>query len=566
MENNQAKWVLENLLDRITEREDGRKELTGVITPGEMKALGEALKALQDTSGHHVPTDPSTPSHTEPPIPSNSEPPIPPPTEPVSPALCLPCDIGPAETAEDYRICIDFGTAMSKVTLVHDGKRDDGGDMIEVLPLGEIAEQDPTIGGPELLISSVYISNDGHVYFGKSALTVSEQEADKGETRKRVDNIKRFLSEDGIESLLNATYNPTNIKINYEEILVYYLVYLTWIVNQCMEELGQEYNTAVLRRYAMPCFDNGKSQEYARLMAKMLGDAYATLQCLQYNGFFEDTNFEAINPFHEGIHLAKLKAICDAACSQRPKTFPFVDTAVTEPLGVASALVSEDGHANNLSMVIDIGAGTTDISMFRIRVDPDKDIHIAQQVPGTTSGFTMAGNYIDRVMTLKVLSLAQITPKDFDYQRAYNALERNIRRYKEALFEEGQVSITLANGEIVDLSLEQLMASPSIQEFQQKLQETVMDILERVPKHYLVNAPGQNLAIVLTGGGATLPFAQSVIGQNHEIDGVRIRTVPAHACPEWIEEEYPELIDIFPRIAVSLGGAGKNVINQLGHQ
>ncbi|MDN3562398.1 hypothetical protein [Vreelandella neptunia] len=565
MEHNQARWLLENLLDRLTERNDGKKEITGVITEAEQQALEAAVKALggetakpvdDEEFGQKIPSEKKggllPPPVVSPPI---EEPDI----EVVGPSIKVP-EIELDDISPDYRICIDFGTAMSKVTFVHDGERDDGGDIIEVLPLGEIAGQDPIDGGPELLISSVYIGNDGKVYFGKSALEVSDQEADEDDARKRVDNIKRFLSEDGIDDFLVEVFNPTKLDITFKDILFYYLVYLTWVIGKCVKDLDESYDTALLRRYAMPCFDNGKANEYARLLSDLLGGAYVAMVGLEHNGFL---NEEMENPFHEGIPLSDLKAVCDVALSQNDQ-YPFVDFAITEPLGVASALISEDGKANNLSMVIDIGAGTTDISMFRIRVDPEHDNFVALQIPGATAGFSMAGNYIDRVLTHKVLSLAGVTSQTINYRRIYNALERNIRRYKEDLFNDGNVDVTLIDGNVVEVTLEQVMESSSIQRFQQALQNTIVEILERAPKHYLENAPRHELAIVLTGGGATLPFAQNVIGWELEVNGVSIKTVPARPCPEWIEEDYPELIDSFSRIAVSLGGARQNVIQPHG--
>lgn len=564
MEQNQAKWLLENLLDRLTDRSDGKKEITGVITEAEQQALAAAVKALggeaakpaDEEFGQKIPHEKKSgllpPPVVSPPI---EEPGI----DTMGPSIEVP-EIELDDISPDYRICIDFGTAMSKVTFVHDGERDDGGDIIEVLPLGEVADQDPIDGGPELLISSVYIGNDSKVYFGKSALEVSDQEAGDDEARQRVDNIKRFLSEDGIDNFLAKAFNPTEQDITYKEVLLYYLIYLSWVIGKCVKDLDESYSTASLRRYAMPCFENGQANEYARLLSGMLGDAHLAVAALKHAGYLSD---EMENPFHEGIPLSDLKAVCDAVQSQN-RQYPFVDFAVTEPLGVASALISEDGEADNLSMVIDIGAGTTDISMFRIRVDPQHDNFVALQIPGATAGFSMAGNYIDRVLTHKVLSLAGVTSQTSNYRRIYSALERNIRRYKEDLFNDGNVDVTLIDGSVVEITLEQVMESSSIQEFQQTLQNTILEILERAPKHYIENAPHHQLAIVLTGGGATLPFAQNVIGRELEVNGVLIRTVPAAPCPKWVEEDYPELIDIFPRIAVSLGGARKNVIQSHG--
>ncbi|MCW4153817.1 hypothetical protein OM427_30410 [Halomonas sp. 18H] len=553
MDNNKARWLLENLLGRLAEREDGKQELPGIITESEQEALTAAIDLLGATS---EPTSASAEPEVEPVEPGTEENP-PADTDGSDRAEVLPKELQPEDedlgidfppildepVSPDIRLCIDFGTAMSKVTLVHDGAGKDGGDEIQVLELGDVAGQDPSDGPLGLLISSVYISNDGSVYFGKSALEVSEQEASES-NRQRIDNMKRFLSEDGIEKVLSAEFNPTEIEVEYRDIILYYLVYLTWVINHCTDEMGYDKN--IDRRFAMPCFDNSKARQYSRMLSRMLGDAQLAAIVLG----------EEIS---EGVSLQRLKKVCDTV-HQKGFEYSFVGKPITEPLGVASALVSEDGAANNLSMVIDIGAGTTDISLFRIRVDSEEGVYVANQIPGAASGLTMAGNYIDRVLVQKVLSLAEISFQFPDYRRIRNDLERKVRMYKEELFEEGSVDISLPNGDVIEVLLDDFMTSPSIHEFQAELKNKIVEVLENVDEFVLRTAPRRELVLVLTGGGASLPFVRNMVGVTFEIGSVSLKTVKSHDFPEWMEEGHADLEDIFPRIAVSLGGARENII------
>ncbi|KAE8440088.1 Hsp70 family protein [Vreelandella piezotolerans] len=573
MDNNKAKWLLENLLFRLADRDDGKQELPGIITEAEQQALSAAIGALSTPPQ----TTPEEPTDTlslraRAPVASivaekyssgdsdaladeaqeaavESEPvdgdvEIEEPLESKDDEIeiSLP-SFADEPVSPDFRLCIDFGTAMSKVTLVHDGAGKDGGDEIRVLELGEVAGQDPSDGPLELLISSVYISNDGYVYFGKDALEVSEQEAGDG-NRQRIDNMKRFLSEDGIDQVLSDEFNPTSVEIDYRDIVLFYLVYLTWVINQCSDELG--YEKAICRRFAMPCFEVGKARQYSSMLSRMLGDAQVVA----------DLVAEEIS---EGIALDKLKLICDKV-QEKNFEYSFVGSPVTEPLGVASALVSEDGAANNLSMVIDIGAGTTDISLFRIRVDSNESVYVANQVPGAARGLTMAGNYIDRVLVQKILSSAGITYQSDNYRRIRNDLERKIRVYKEELFETGSIDVPLPNGEVIEVMLEELLQSQSIHEFQKELRNKIVEVLEEVDDFILRTAPRKELVLVLTGGGASLPFVRSMVGENIEARNISLKTVKSHDFPEWLEEDHADLENIFPRIAVSLGGARENVI------
>ncbi|NIC39083.1 hypothetical protein HBJ58_20740 [Halomonas desiderata] len=559
MDNNKARWLLENLLERLADRGDGKRELPGIITEGEIKALVQAMESL---GGEEVPAEEAlhgvkTVSEVEPSrgtdmmveLESASR------LEPTGPQtkesysgqeLRIEIDdsiLDGEPVSPDFRLCIDFGTAMSKVTLVHDAVGHDGGDEIRVLPLGDIVGQDPADGPLELLISSVYISNDGSVYFGKDAMEVADQEGGDGD-RQRIDNMKRFLSEDGIEQVLGEEFNPTGIEIEYYDIVLFYLAYLTWAINQCTDSLGYDRN--ICRRFAMPCFDNGKSRQYFRMLSKMLGDAQLVA----------DTLGEDIK---DGVPLSQLKAVCDDVRA-RGHDYPFVGSPVTEPLGVASALVSEDGAANNLSLVIDIGAGTTDMSLFRIRVDPSEERYVAHQIPGASCGLTMAGNYIDRVLIQSIISRAELVPQSPEYRRVRNDLERKVRIYKEELFDSGSVDVPLQNGDVVELTLNEFLASSTIQKFKQELHDKILEILNGVDDFYLKTAPRNEVVLVLTGGGATLPFVRSMVGETFEVGNVSVKAVKSFDFPEWLQEDHADLEPIFSRIAVSLGGARENVI------
>lgn len=559
MENNKAKWLLENLLARLAIREDGKKELPGVITEAEQESLHLAVELLESRlqeTPRHIAGDVGKPA---PKIIDNGDAVKPEDKDEVELTAGQDEEVAEPEThngitveipsyfdepvSEDYRLCIDFGTAMSKVTLVHDGAGKDGGDEIQVLELGDVAGQDPSDGPLELLISSVYISNDGLVYFGKSALEVSDQEADQGD-RQRIDNMKRFLSEDGVDQVLTEEFNPTGIEIDYRDIVLFYLVYLTWVINQCTDGMGYDRN--ICRRFAMPVFDNAKSRQYSSMLSQMLGDAQVAAE------HFEDL-------IDDGVSLEDLTAVCDAIRDMGLE-YSFVGNPVTEPLGVASSLVSEDGAANNLSMVVDVGAGTTDISLFRIRVDPDDAVYVANQIPGASRGLTMAGNYIDRVLVQRILLKSGVSSQSSDFRRIRSDLERKIRIYKEELFDRGYIDVPLPNGDVIQVDRDEFLQSPSIHKFQEELREKITEILEEVDEFFLRTAPRQELVLVLTGGGASLPFVQSLVGKNIEVHNLTIGTVSARIPPEWIMENHPELEGIYHRIAVSLGGARENVI------
>jgi molecular chaperone HscA len=46
--------------------------------------------------------------------------------------------------------------------------------------------------------------------------------------------------------------------------------------------------------------------------------------------------------------------------------------------------------------------------------------------------------------------------------------------------------------------------------------------------------------------------------------GITIPVAAAKSFPDWLRDDYPDLESPYPRIAVSLGGARKNIISSMG--
>ena len=147
------------------------------------------------------------------------------------------------EPPRNVRLCLDFGTAMSKATLVQDDA-DNESEEIHVLHLGVPGDQEEI--SEVMLISSVYIDNDGKLWFGKAAVDRSMVEGGDG-SRQRLDNIKRRLSEEGWDEEVGPRFNPTSVPITNGDMVLAYLMFMTWTVNSCLEDrkLSMESSAAV---------------------------------------------------------------------------------------------------------------------------------------------------------------------------------------------------------------------------------------------------------------------------------------------------------------------------------
>lgn len=560
MESTKAKIILANLRERIEVGSDGKFRLEGVITQRELEALDFFISNLPGTLD--LPTAPAVaPSRPEPavagPITVSTVDPAPSQPEPEPPAeesvaldfstLSLP------DADATYRVCLDFGTAMSKASFVHDNE-DEGLEYIQVLKLGIPGDQEEI--DEVMLVSSVFIDPDGLLWFGQNAV----KHAVEG-SGSRIDNIKRALSEGNLNVPVDATYNPTSHPLTYKDIVLAYLTFFTWAINYALENDVELPVVArnFKRRFAMPCFPRANARMVEGELKTLLGEAQ----------ILSDTFSDEV---HQGLPLSRfLLALKQLRAETRDYT--FIEGSVTEPLGVAGSLLSWQSNHDSLALVVDIGAGTSDFSLYRLKVTVNDDGSIdktkttAGEVDGTARGITEAGNHLDKLLKGFILQKAGVSSSHDKFQNISHALERNIRDHKESLFNSGSVLVPLYNGEAVEVSLTEFLALGEVKAFEESLRKTLVEILESADKEWInwVQAnPSHNLTIVLTGGGATLPMVRKLAEGTVTAHGKTIPVAAARSFPEWLRTDYPDLEAPYPRIAVSLGGARRNIIRSMG--
>jgi molecular chaperone HscA len=538
----EAQFLLKNLLSRIETREDGSRQLPGMLTDGELSALRIALDLLssQPPSTYGAVKLESAPSSS--PLPT-TEPP-----KPAVPENRIELDLSALTSPEppkNTRLCLDFGTAMSKATLVHD---DDAtaAEEIHVLQLGVPSDQEEI--SEVMLISSVYIDNDGMLWFGKAAVDRSMVEGGDG-SRQRLDNIKRRLSEEGWDELVGPRFNPTNIPITHGDMVLAYLMFMTWAVNGCLKTLAYPRNLP--RRFAMPCLSGEKRRETVHRLTRLVGEAQVladTFDSTLRNGIALSDFLQAKN------ELRKV-----------PRSYRYVDVDITEPLGVAGSIISWRSNVDMLTMVVDVGAGTSDFSLYRVHLNQDKNQNTAVEVADSSRGLTEAGNHLDRMLIELIIKKSRITSDDPVWVNVRSALELQIRDFKETLFNDGFVFVTLMNGTEVDIDLNEFLELEPVRQFGDNLRATMIEILESIDSSWVkwVKAqPNRRLVVMLTGGGSTLPMVLPLAKGDIKVKGIDIPVASAPSFPKWLQEIDANLEADYPRVAVSLGGARKQIIQR----
>ena len=182
--------------------------------------------------------------------------------------------VGPAE--EELRLCLDFGTAMSKAWATG---RDETATLTLVLGTNGV-------GDPALAVSSsVFIDDTGRIFVGDAAERNFRHFVGRG--RRLYSNIKRLLSDAEVESdpftkPLDPEIDPTKSGLSSGDLLV---LYLAWLTDCSLVALGAAASLvageldlkpgtdlrAVARRFAIPCFEDTHNDGRGRKRAQWAG-------------------------------------------------------------------------------------------------------------------------------------------------------------------------------------------------------------------------------------------------------------------------------------------------------
>ncbi|HPF72483.1 MAG TPA: hypothetical protein PLX09_02660 [Xanthomonadaceae bacterium] len=559
MDTTTARAILSNLRERIETDENNRHRLVGVITEREIEALDLLIAVSQEESAgtdprvenlglvEHVETNNEKPTLADNP---NAE---------VDATDEVSLDLTALELTEgdgSFRVCLDFGTAMSKATFIRNDVDNDF-EEIHVLRLGVPGDQEEV--DEVMLISSLYVDADGVIWFGKKAIDRARAGEESG--TRRLDNIKRWLSEGNLDTPVDANHNPTGHEISYEDLVLAYLAFFTWAVNEALVQDVSEIDVPknFQRRFAMPCFPRPNAEQVKVRLTKLLGEAQVIADTFGHQ-------------IHEGLPLRSfLSAVNQLRAGKH--VYPFIEQSITEPLGVAGSLLSWRAPYDALALVIDVGAGTSDFSLYRLLVAVDENGEIddskttALEVEGSARGITEAGNHLDNILKGFILNQAGITSEHPQFINIAYDLERQIRDSKETLFNTGSVFVVLYSGESVDVSLGDFLADDAVKAFQASLKSTLIDVLESVNQEFITWVrmnPSRNLIIVLTGGGASLPMVKGLASANLTVNGSPLSVAASLPFPAWLQQDYPDLEDHYSRIAVSLGGARMHLIQSKG--
>lgn len=439
----------------------------------------------------------------------------------------------PSEIDQNYLMCLDFGTSFSKAFAC---SVDDEDDIPNLYP---VTFGENEFGEPNLLLPSELFIDDGQIYLGISAR--SRFDAVEAPQERLIDSPKQFITltkdvADLHRRRLEAFQDPSS-SLTQRDALVLYLAHLTSMAESALKHQGLSVD--IKRRYAHPAWTVDYFKKNSEAMRRIIAEATALARCC---------GDELEISLSIDIAVERLKSAREARDDDLP--FGLVDDPVLEATAAgAGALIATPLQHRVPYVIIDIGAGTTDVAGCICVNNPSRDRVTVAEVRPAAKAIPLAGNIIDNCLLKLIMSKSGLAEDTAEYRRVNAAVKRDVRREKEILFTVGSISVSLVTGDIVEVMKDEFLQQPTIVNLFARITQLVVDAAFCVAGDKVV------VNVAATGGGSSLPVIEILNEQKFERDGKRIELRLASAMPRQLEEKYPMLSGPYPQIAVAIGGA-----------
>lgn len=387
------------------------------------------------------------------------------------------------------RVCLDFGTSFSKAS-VYLGAHAIGEACLAPLRLGDVSGAEHAYFTP----TAIYLDED-RLHFGPKAL----MRAQAGVRSKRdpILSFKMVLSARDIEGTLALKLGPSvdpSRTLSHRQALTLYFAYLDQLIR-----------AAILTDKHLP---NTLTEAPIRLTSPFWQHEHAAEQTLR-RLFLEAEVVSArlgpalISP--EGACLEQARrALDEAAHSAGNSRFAGV---VMEVQSVAAAYANFAKSKTDHLLVMDIGAGTTDIAGFRLH--RAGAANALEEIKAARTCCSFAGDEVDTVLVDLMLRKSGVSSVE-GKARVWRALRLSARELKRDLVETGKCSLTL-DGRKITLRRKALLEDPGFKDFCGALSKVLAKSMDLV----LADAGGKSdsLTVCLAGGGAHLPVADAIVAQ-----------------------------------------------------
>lgn len=430
-------------------------------------------------------------------------------------------------------LAIDFGTAFSKAALWKDGAPDP-----TPLPL-----RDQVSSTSGLMLDSYVYVTDGVLYFGPEAQGVFRRENAAG--RRLFESPKGELSllvGSGLQQAAPVEIDPTG-KLTKRDLLTLYLAYLMGATSAAAEAMGADRH--VLRRYAIPVWEQPKLQTISDVLRRELVDAQILADSLPIEAWRDGLRVDDAAPL--------IKQLRASVTDEKRMAAKFIREHALEAAAAAASVGERLSNRRPVALVLDVGAGTTDVGLYRFAL-PESGAKVFPFKNGGGAS-TFAGNVLDQQLIRFIKEQAGVDTSTSDGQRVDYALSRDVRDRKATLFSAGFVDVEELDGR--RFKLEDFLGSAQARDFQDRLREKITGFIGQVGAARISNPDG--LYGVITGGGANASIFCDLFDKPFKLDDGEVKFERLDVQPSWVAERRPEVAPIFPQLAVAVGACSPDM-------
>ncbi len=428
-------------------------------------------------------------------------------------------------------ISVDFGTAYSKAAAVPaDAEGPSALRQVRALPIGAgFGATNP------LLAPSVMFLDQAFLTFGPMAQAAAA--ACGSPKREALQSFKVLLGAGDLEQVMaqrpNRLIDPDGA-FTFGQLMTLFIACLLGLVDEAFDrrEPAGAASQAQLR-YTRPGWYGARTGPDHIFIRDLFSNARGVLQALGHGFWRTPLSFEAA---HRAL-------AADAAPV-------FVEGGLFEATAVAVCHLPTHLTAPTRLVVMDIGAGTTDIGGYLARPEGGA----MEELPDTRNVLTVAGDSLDRALMDALVEKAKLGRAP-DLQTAFwRSLLGDIRIQKETLFDLGKMVVRF-EGHVVMLTVKELERTALYRELTSEISTAFGASLEAAAQSALADGNGQ-ISAVLAGGGAHMPFAQELLARARPGKGkVALTVLPA--APVWTNDPIfsGALTPFFRQLAIAIGAA-----------
>jgi len=435
--------------------------------------------------------------------------------------------------APGWIVCIDFGTALSKVAMVRDKNR-------TLLEPDDIRPLKLTDGGrnPYLLPSIVFVT-DRRLLFGQEALDL----ALRSEDRHALVSPKQYLSThdpEDFDQRLPPEIDPSG-RFSAKGLLRLYLAHLLERAGQDARQRDLPWPVPV--RLARPAWQAERAVYGEKTLKMLVRDGFALVDKL-------GSALSAKGGLTHGAAQSAVAGLTGMTAAEEKRIFKLSnkgEASVLEATAAAMGTIRNSGR--RIVAVADIGAGTSDFGAFMTGL-PGKDV--LAEIEGSSQVLREAGDFLDMQLRRHILEKAGLLLDDPAARGDANRLRVRARNNKETLFSEGLLTVQVGD-DIIDVTMREFLADQYVKGFARRLRDkfhATLNVAVSCAQMYSPPSDQTPVEILLTGGGHALPMVRALF------ETPSIPWLYCEAAPDLAER--PEDISFFPvarQLVVAIGGA-----------